>query len=66
MKAAYYERIGPARDVLQVGELPDPVPRAGEVDYSEVVELDLHINDPAFAAAAAERLLRMMGREQVP
>jgi uncharacterized protein (UPF0261 family) len=26
----------------------------------EVVELDLHINDPAFAAAAAERLLRMM------
>ncbi len=31
----------------------------------EVVELDLHINDPLFAAAAAERLLRMLGREQI-
>jgi uncharacterized protein (UPF0261 family) len=31
----------------------------------EVVELDLHINDPLFAAAAAERLLRMMGKEQL-
>jgi uncharacterized protein (UPF0261 family) len=30
----------------------------------EVIELDLHINDPLFAASAAERLLRMMGREQ--
>jgi uncharacterized protein (UPF0261 family) len=27
----------------------------------EVVELDLHINDPAFAAAMAERLLQMLG-----
>jgi uncharacterized protein (UPF0261 family) len=26
----------------------------------EVVELDLHLNDPAFAQAMAERLLRMM------
>jgi uncharacterized protein (UPF0261 family) len=31
----------------------------------DVIELDLHINDPLFAAAAAERLLRMMGREQL-
>jgi uncharacterized protein (UPF0261 family) len=31
----------------------------------EVVELDLHVNDPLFAAAAAERLLRMLGREQI-
>jgi NADPH2:quinone reductase len=31
MKAAYYERTGPARDVLVVGELPDPVPGEGEV-----------------------------------
>ena len=31
MKAAYYERTGPAREVLQLGELPDPVPGAGEV-----------------------------------
>jgi uncharacterized protein (UPF0261 family) len=31
----------------------------------EVVELDLHINDPLFAHAAAEKLLRLMGREQI-
>jgi NADPH2:quinone reductase len=31
MKAAWYERNGPARDVLIVGELPDPQPAAGEV-----------------------------------
>jgi NADPH2:quinone reductase len=31
MKAAFYERLGPARDVLQVGELPDPLPAPGEV-----------------------------------
>ena len=31
MKAAWYERNGPAREVLQVGALPDPVPAPGEV-----------------------------------
>jgi NADPH2:quinone reductase len=31
MKAAYYEQTGPARAVLQFGELPDPQPAAGEV-----------------------------------
>ena len=31
MKAAWYERNGPAREVLQVGDLPDPVPGPGEV-----------------------------------
>jgi NADPH2:quinone reductase len=31
MRAAWYERNGPARDVLIVGELPDPKPAAGEV-----------------------------------
>ncbi len=31
MKAAYYERTGPAREVLVVGELPDPQPGPGEV-----------------------------------
>src|SRR5262249_10768080 len=30
MKAAWYEKQGPARDVLVVGEMPDPVPAAGE------------------------------------
>ena len=31
MRAAYYERTGPAREVLHVGELPDPEPGPGEV-----------------------------------
>src|ERR1700741_2857794 len=31
MKAAWYEKQGPARDVLVVGEMPDPTPGAGEV-----------------------------------
>src|SRR6266849_4001996 len=31
MKASWYEKQGPARDVLVVGEMPDPIPAAGEV-----------------------------------
>ena len=31
MKAAFYERSGPARDVLVLGDLPDPEPGPGEV-----------------------------------
>jgi NADPH:quinone reductase len=31
MRAAWYEKQGPARDVLVVGEMSDPVPAAGEV-----------------------------------
>ena len=31
MKAAWYEKQGPAREVLVVGDMPDPVPAAGEV-----------------------------------
>lgn len=31
MKAVYYERKGPAAEVLALGELPDPQPAAGEV-----------------------------------
>jgi NADPH2:quinone reductase len=31
MKAAWYERQGPARDVLVVGEMDDPDPGVGEV-----------------------------------
>lgn len=31
MKAAWYERVGSAREVLQFGELPDPLPGPGEV-----------------------------------
>lgn len=31
MQAAFYDQLGPARDVLRVGDLPDPVPGPGEV-----------------------------------
>lgn len=31
MRAVWYDRPGPAAEVLQVGELPDPEPGAGEV-----------------------------------
>ena len=31
MRATWYEKNGPASEVLQVGILPDPVPQAGEV-----------------------------------
>jgi NADPH2:quinone reductase len=31
MQAAYYTRLGPAREVLQLGELPTPQPGPGEV-----------------------------------
>jgi len=31
MRAAYYERLGSAREVLKTGELPAPVPGPGEV-----------------------------------
>jgi NADPH:quinone reductase len=31
MRAAWYEKQGPARQVLMVGEMPDPHPAAGEV-----------------------------------
>lgn len=31
MRAAWYERNGPAHEVLQFGELPDPIPGPGEV-----------------------------------
>lgn len=31
MRAAFYDRLGPARAVLQLGEIADPVPQPGEV-----------------------------------
>lgn len=31
MKAAWYTKLGPAREVLELGDLPRPAPQAGEV-----------------------------------
>jgi NADPH2:quinone reductase len=31
MRAAYYEKLGPAKDILEVGDVPKPAPQAGEV-----------------------------------
>lgn len=31
MRAAWYERPGAARNVLQLGEIPTPIPQSGEV-----------------------------------
>src|SRR3569832_2773265 len=31
MRAAYYEKTGPADEVLQLGEMPQPAPSPGEV-----------------------------------
>jgi NADPH2:quinone reductase len=37
VKAAFYERRGPARAVLQLGEMPDPEPGPGEVRVKVMV-----------------------------
>ena len=37
MRAAWYERRGPAQDVLVVGEMPDPEPGPGEVRIAVAV-----------------------------
>src|SRR5262249_23410554 len=37
MRAAWYERRGPAREVLVVGEMPDPQPDRGEVRLAVAV-----------------------------
>lgn len=44
MRAAWYERQGPARSVLQVGELPVPEPGPGEVRV-RVVASGIHVGD---------------------
>lgn len=53
MRAAYYSKTGPA-DVIQIGELPTPVPGAGEVlvkiSYSAVNPIDLYIRSGMVAA----------------
>ncbi|HEY3140318.1 MAG TPA: NADPH:quinone reductase [Acidimicrobiales bacterium] len=44
MRAAWYERQGPAHEVLQVGELATPEPAAGEVRVKVAVS-GIHVGD---------------------
>ncbi|MEE6260295.1 NADPH:quinone reductase [Plantactinospora sonchi] len=44
MRAAWYDRQGPAREVLQVGELPDRWPGEGEVRVRVAVS-GIHVGD---------------------
>ena len=57
MKAAWYEKQGPARDVLVVGEMDDPQPRAGEVRirvaFSGVNPGDVKKREDAFGVGGA-------------
>jgi len=52
MKAAWYEKHGAARDVLVVGEMEDPQPRAGEdrirVAFSGINPGDVKKREDAF------------------
>jgi NADPH2:quinone reductase len=57
MKAAWYERQGAARDVLVVGQMDDPHPRAGEVRirivFSAVNPGDVKKREDAFGVGMA-------------
>ena len=57
MKAAWYEKQGAARDVLVVGEMEDPQPRAGEVRirlaFSGVNPGDVKKREDAFGIGMA-------------
>ena len=57
MKAAWYERPGPAREVLTVGEMPDPMPGAGElrihISSSGINPGDIKKRQDAFAYGMA-------------
>jgi len=44
MRAAWYEKQGPAADVLRLGEMPDPLPGDGEVRV-RVKASGIHIGD---------------------
>jgi NADPH2:quinone reductase len=57
MRAVFYERQGPAADVLQLGELPDPRPAPGEVRvrlrYSGINPGDTKKREGYFGSAMA-------------
>jgi NADPH:quinone reductase len=44
MRAAFYDRQGPAREVLQAGEMPVPEPGPGEARVGVAVS-GIHVGD---------------------
>ncbi len=56
MKAAWFERFGPAADVLQVGETPTPAPAPGEV-LVRLAASGVNPSDVKKRAGSAPRLL---------
>lgn len=62
MRAVYYERTGPAAEVLRVGELPTPTPSVGEVR----VKLAASAVHPADTNRRAGRGYQMEGLLIVP
>ena len=50
MKAAWYEKTGPAAEVIRVGEIDDPVAGPGEV----VVAVEVHGDDPGATNRAGD------------
>ena len=53
MKAAWYEKIGAADEVLQLGEMADPNPKAGEV-LVEIKASGVNPSDVKIRAGAGE------------
>ena len=46
MRAIWYDRQGPAREVLVAGELPTPAPERGEAVRLAAESRDAHLFDP--------------------
>ncbi len=61
MRAAWYEKNGPAAEVLKVGDLPDPVPGPGEV----LVRLHASAVNPSDVKARAGAR-KVMGNRVIP
>jgi|ERR1700722_16821052 len=61
MKVAWYEKQGPAHEVLVIGEMPDPIPAAGEVRIhiaaSGINPGDIKKREDAFGYMAYPRLI---------
>jgi NADPH2:quinone reductase len=62
MKAAWYERNGPADEVIQIGELPDPEPGPGEA----VIRVRASAVNPSDVKSRAGLRSRMTLPRQIP